>query len=304
MNKVITNKDEYYTLYEDIKNELQYYTKELTGKSIYCNCDNPQYSNFVKYFRNNFERLELKELIASYRNLDGTGGVATYNGLDWTYRELQNGSYDSKELTEYLNRADVVVTNPPYSQLASYLTFLLDNNKDFITMGNITVTNSATMFEYFKNQQIHLGRHIDTSCWFVVPKDNYNQKNTKIIDEKYHLRIGNITWWTTFPDKNIKPKCNPTVSINNHDYDRYFNYDAINVNRVKDIPKDYYGEMGVPVTYLSKHNPQLFDIIGLSNVVPKTRQDVPKYKKDVWIEKNGKPWKAPFKRIIIKRRKI
>lgn len=96
----------------------------------------------------------------------------------------------------------------------------------------------------------------------------------------------------------------PTVEYNPQKYEKYFNYDAINVNRVKDIPKDYYGEMGVPVTYLSKHNADLFDIIGLSNRVPKTRQDVPRNPADVWIEKDGKPYRSPFKRIIIKRRKI
>lgn len=243
----------------------------MLGKTIYCNCDNANHSNFVRYFRNNFDRLELKELIASHRNLDGTGGVATYNGLDWTYRELQNGSYDSEELTKYLNRADIVVTNPPYSIINKYLAFLIDNNKDFITMGNITTTNATRLFNEFKKGHLFFGHHIDQGCYFEVPVENYRDKTTKLIDDKHHLHIGNITWWTTFPDKNIKPKVVPTVDYDPQNYERYFNYNAINVNRVKDIPKDYYGEMGVPVTYLSKHNAELFDIIGLSNRVPKTR---------------------------------
>lgn len=301
---IITKKDEYYTLYEDIEKELQYYTEELTGKSIYCNCDNPQYSNFVKYFRNNFERLALKELITSHRNLDGTGGVAIYDGIDWTYRELQNGSYDSKELEEYLDRANVVVTNPPYSIINKYLAFLIDNNKDFVVMGNITTTNATRLFNEFKNGRLYFGHHIDHGCYFEVPTENYKDKTTKLIDGKHHLHIGNITWWTTFPNKNVKPKVVPTVEYNPQKYEKYFNYGAINVNRVKDIPKDYYGEMGVPVTYLSKHNADLFEIIGLSNRVPKTRQDVPRNPADVWIEKDGKPYRSPFKRIIIKRRKI
>lgn len=299
---MITYKDEYYTLYEDIEKELQYYTKELTGKTIYCNCDNPKYSNFVKYFRNNFEGLELKELIASYRNLDGTGGLAMYDGLNWQYGALKNGSYDSEELTGYLNRADIVVTNPPYSIINKYLAFLIDNNKDFIIMGNITTTNATRLFNEFKKRHLFFGHHIDHGCYFEVPFENYKDKAKKVIDDKHHLYIGNITWWTTFPNKNIKPKAIPTVEYDPQNYERYFNYDAINVNRVKDIPKDYYGEMGVPVTYLSKHNADLFEIVGLSNRVPKTRQDVPKNPADVWIEKDGKPYRSPFKRIIIKRR--
>lgn len=190
---IITKKDEYYTLYEDIEKELQYYIEELTGKSIYCNCDNPQYSNFVKYLRNNFERLALKELITSHRNLDGTGGVAIYDGIDWTYRELQNGSYDSAELTEYLNRADVVVTNPPYLIINKYLAFLIDNNKDFVVMGNITTTNATRLFNEFKNGRLYFGHHIDHGCYFEVPTENYKDKTTKLIDGKHHLHIGNIT---------------------------------------------------------------------------------------------------------------
>lgn len=222
--------------------------------------------------------------------------------MDWTHKELVNGSYDAEELTGYLNRADVVVTNPPYSILSNYINFLFENNKDFIVMGNATTITTARIFNAFKKQRIFYGHHIDTSCDFVVPEENYKDLKTKEKSGKHHLQLGNITWWTTFPNKNVKPKAIPTVEYDPKNYERYYNYDAINVNRVKDIPKDYYGEMGVPVTYLSKHNADLFEIVGLSNRVPKTRQDVPKNPADVWIEKDGKPYRSPFKRIIIKRR--
>lgn len=301
---IITKKDEYYTLYEDIEKELQYYTEELTGKSIYCNCDNPQYSNFVKYFRNNFERLALKELITSHRNLDGTGGVATYDGIDWTYRELQNGSYDSPELEEYLDRADIVVTNPPYSQLAKFLQLLLSKNKDFIIMGNLTAITIISIFNAFKAGRIFYGHHIDKGHLFLVPEENYTNRKTKTINGKHYLYIGNITWWTSFKDKNPREKFIPTVSYKDHEYLKYWNYDAINVDKTKLIPKDYYGDMGVPITYAYKHNPELFEIINLSHKVKKTRNDVPNRPENIWLEKDGKPWKNPYKRIIIKRRKI
>lgn len=283
---------------------MQYYTKELTGKSIYCNCDNPQYSNFVKYFRNNFKRLTLKELITSHRNLDGTGGVATYNGIDWTYRELQNGSYDSKELAEYLDRADIVVTNPPYSQLAKILQLLLSKNKDFIIMGNLTAITICSIFNAFKAGEIFYGHHIDKECLFLVPEKNYKNRKTKTIHGKHYLDIGNITWWTSFKDKNPKEKFMPTVNYKDHEYLKYWNYDAINVDKTKLIPKDYYGDMGVPISYTYRHNPELFEIINLSHKVKKTRNDVPHRPYNIWIEKDGKPWKDPYKRIIIKRRKI
>ncbi len=302
--KKIKSTDEYYTLYEDIEKELQYYRDELLGKTIYCNCDNPKHSNFVKYFRNNFERLELKELIASYRNLDGTGGIAFYDGLNWQYGALKNGSYDSEELTGYLNLADIVVTNPPYSNLSNFINFLLDSNKDFIVMGNATAITIARIFNAFKEQRIFYGHHIDRSCNFVVPMENYRNLKTKEKNGNHHLNIGNITWWTTFPNKNIKPPVVPSVEYDPQNYEKYFNYDAINVNRVKDIPEDYYGEMGVPIGYAYRHNSDLFEIINLSNKVKKTRQDVPNRPDNIWIEKDGKPWKMPYKRIIIKRRKI
>lgn len=298
-----SKKDEYYTLYEDIEQELQYYTNELTGKTIYCNCDNPKYSQFIQYFIDNYKKLQLKELIASYRNLDGSGGVATYDGLDWICKELENGSYDSKELTEYLNRADVVVTNPPFSQLAYFLQFLLDRNKDFIVLGNLTAITIIGIFNAFKERKIFYGHHIDKGHLFLVSEENYTDRKTKLIDGKHYLDIGNIVWWTSFDGKNIKEKFKPTVNFKDHKYYKYFNYDAINVDKVKLIPKDYFEEMGVPITYTYKHNPDLFEIIGLSNKVPKTRKDVPDKPDNVWIEKDGKPWKCPFKRIIIRRRK-
>ena len=235
-------------------------------------------------------------------NEDGTGGVATYDGVDWTYRELQNGSYDSEELKGYLKLADVVVTNPPYSQLAKFLQYLLAHNKDFIIMGNLTAITIISIFNAFKAGKIFYGHHIDTNHCFLVPEENYTNRKTQMIGGKHYLHIGNITWWTSFPDKNPKEKLVPTVKYKDHEYLKYWNYDAINVDKTKLIPKDYFGEMGVPVTYLSKHNAELFEIVGLSNRVPKTRQDVPRNPADVWIEKDGKPYRSPFKRIIIKRR--
>lgn len=301
--RVITKKDEYYTLYEDIENELQYYTKELTGKSIYCNCDNPKYSQFVQYFIDNFLKLNLKELIISFMNEDGTGGVATYDGLDWTYRELQNGSYDSKELEEYLDRADAVVTNPPFSQLDKFLQLLLNKNKDFIIMGNLTAITIINIFDAFKAGKIFYGRHIDKTHYFLVPEKNYKNRKTRIINGKHYLDIGNITWWTSFKGKNPREKFIPTVNYKDHEYLKYWNYDAINVDKTMLIPKDYFGDMGVPITYAYRHNPDLFEFINLSNKVKKTRKDVPERPDNIWLEKDGKPWKVPYKRIIIKRRK-
>lgn len=300
---MIEKKDEYYTLYEDIENELRYYTNELTGKSIYCNCDNPKYSQFIQYFIDNYKKLQLKELIASYRNLDGTGGVAIYNGLNWQCGALKNGSYDSEELTEYLKRADIVVTNPPFSRLAYFLQFLLDRNKDFIILGNLTAITIIGIFNAFKEGKIFYGHHIDKGHLFLVPEENYTNRKTKIINGKHYLDIGNITWWTSFDGKNLKEKFVPTANFKDNEYLKYFNYDAINVDKTKLIPKDYYGEMGVPITYAYRHNSELFELINLSNKISKTRKDVPYKPQDVWIERDGEPYRTPYKRIIIRRRK-
>lgn len=274
----------------------------MTGKSIYCNCDNPKYSNFVKYFKDNFKRLELKELIASHMNDDGTGGVTVFDGWNWHYKALKNGSYDSDELSKYLDRADIVVTNPPFSRLEHFLQILLDRNKDFIVLGNLTAITIRGVFNAFKNGKIFYGHHIDKEHFFIVPSKDYTGRKTKIANGKHLLRIGNITWWTSFDGKNPKEKFVPTVNFKDNEYLKYFNYDAINVDKTKLIPKDYYEEMGVPITYTYRHNPELFELINLSNKIPKTRKDVPYKQTDVWIGKDGKPYRSPFKRIIIRRK--
>ena len=274
----------------------------MMGKSIYCNCDNPKHSNFVKYFKDNFKRLQLKELIASHMNSDGTGGVTVFDGWNWHYKALKNGSYDSDELSKYLDRANIVITNPPFSKLAPFLQFLISKDKDFIVLGNLSTINSTDLFSSFKGEKIFYGHDINKGYWFLVPEEDYKSRKTKLIDGQHYLQVRNITWWTSFPDKNTRSKVEPTESYDPNKHRKYFNYDAINVDKIKDIPSDYYDEMGVPVTYLYQHNPELFEIIGLSNKVPKTRKDVPEYPQDVWIEKDGKPWKCPFKRIIIRRK--
>lgn len=239
--------DEFYTQYVDIEKELQYYNIE--DKIVYCNCDNPQYSNFYKYFKNNFKSLKITYLYCTGYNKDGNGYYAEYNGTEEILKPLNdNGDYKSEECINILKIADVIITNPPFSLFREYVKLLMDYNKQFLIIGNKNAITYKEIFPYIKNNELCLGNTISND--YYLPNGEVTQR----------LK-GLCRWFTNIPCIAPKQPLILTKTYNPIDYPHYDNYDAINVDKVKDIPIDYDGVMGVPITFLQYYNSSQFEII-------------------------------------------
>lgn len=275
--------DEFYTPLPMIEDELKHYRNHFKAKTVLCNCDDPRVSNFFRYFVIYFDVLELKKVIATcYKNdnadlfsqgmtekavyLEYDGSVKYTGEQDFAKipcKQLNgNGDYKSKECVEFLNQADIVVTNPPFSKMKDYLPFLIDSGKRFLILANLNHATWADTFPYFYEQRVWLGYN-DGHFWFQVP-DSYQEKNTdykKVNGIKYR-RMGNICWFTNLDLDKRHLKLETGIRYNAEQYKKFDNFDAINIDKTTDIPMDYDGIMGVPITFLTKHNPEQFKIIG------------------------------------------
>lgn len=352
-------KDEFYTSYEDIQAEINNYDKLFQGKTVLCNCDDPFESNFCKFFLRNFNYLGLKRLICtSYTTSPVVGtqmtiwdimgeSVQRSNGYVMDISEVPmangrgvsdddiekllhskkrgvkklqgDGDFRSAECIEYLDQADIVVTNPPFSLFREYVALLTEHKKDFIIIGNTNSLTYREIFKLFKEDRIRTGyTKFNVGMFFEVP--DYYEKYTKIVDGKKFARVSTSCWFTSLPVKkhNDTLICYKTYTPEN--YPKYANFDAININTYTDIPKDYDGYMGVPVTFLDKYNPDQFELIGLgiSNSgleigVSPYKEEHKKYRKEVqhkgavdgdlyMLDENGHP-DVPYARIIIRRKK-
>lgn len=280
--------DEFYTLLSDIEKEVNNYTDFFKDKIVYCNCDDARESNFFKFFSLNFERLGLKKLITTGYKKDGHGVVLVYEGDkngnrmvdddEVVVTELQgDGSYDSEECIEFLKECDVVVTNPPFSLFRNYVKQLMDYNKKFLIIGSQNAITYKEIFPYIKNNQLWLGMN-----WVK----EFIQPNKEI------KKFGNICWFTNVENKKRNKPLDLYRKYNPTDYPKYDNYDAIEVSKVTDIPEDYNGVMGVPITFLDKYCPTQFEIVGIDRYV----EDNPNYGHRFNI--NGKECYA---RILIKK---
>ena len=273
--------DEFYTMLTDIEKEMRYYKDFFKDKVVYCNCDDARESNFFKYFSLNFEFLGLKKLISTGYKADGKGVVLVYEGDKNGNRRVDNeeiivnelngdGDFRSEECIEYLKQADVVVTNPPFSLFRQYVKQLMDYNKKFIIIGSQNAITYKEIFPYIKNNQLWLGMSMNGSNrWFVAP-DSYEVKENAAgykLDEKGRKMffVNGVTWFTNIENKRRNEKLDLYKRYSFEDYPKYDNYDAIEVSRVDEIPMDYDGVMGVPITFLYKYNPKQFEILDLIN---------------------------------------
>lgn len=257
--------DEFYTLYQDIEREMKHYSNAFGGKIVYCNCDDARHSNFTKYFVDNFDSLGLKKLICTCYNANGNGMVFFYDGHTSHLETLQgNGDFRSEECISYLKECDVVVTNPPFSLFRYYVKQLMEYGKRFIVLGNMNAIAYKEIFPYVKANQLWWGASIHSGDRkFYVP-DNYPlNASTCGVDEngKKYLRVTGIRWFTNIDHNKTKPSLTLTKKYNPIVYPKYDNYDAINVNKVVDIPIGYQGIMGVPITFLDKYNSNEYELI-------------------------------------------
>ena len=235
--------DEFYTRIEDIALEVSKYKDYFRGKSVLCNC-NDVGSAFWQYFHNNFHELGLKNLLAVSYGTNAT--KIEYNSSE--IKLLGNGDFRSKECIELLNEADIVVTNPPFSLFREYIDTLMAHKKKFLIVGNLNAVKYSNVFPLLMENKIRLG---------------YNSINKFTQADGSIKKFGNIVWYTNLPRSYNILQLDKTY--NKEDYPKYDNYNAIEVSRTSNIPIDYNGIMGVPISYMTKHNPQQFSIVGIFN---------------------------------------
>lgn len=277
-------KDEFYTQLSDIENELRHYRPHFKGKIVLCNCDDPRVSNFFKYFALNFEILGLKKLIATcYKNNEpdlfsmNTAEQAVYiiyegdkNGnkvpdpSEMEVLPLQgDGDFRSAECIELLKQADIVCTNPPFSLFREYIAQLIKYNKKFLIIGNQNAIHYREIFPLFKNNQIWLGYGFHRNCAHFISR--YQDTATDADHRDGMIRVSGVTWFTNLEIQKRHEEIILYKTYNPVDYPHYDNFDAINVDKTQDIPVDYDGVIGVPMTFMYKYCPDQFDIVGILN---------------------------------------
>lgn len=307
--------DEFYTRIEDIEKELKYYKDFFRGKVVFCNCGDAIHHNFGKYFSMNFEHLGLKKLICTSFEMDGSHGkVAIYEGDkngnyipdsdEWTTYVLEgNGDFRSAECVELLKQSDVVVSNPPFSLFREYVAQLMEYGKKFLIIGNMNAITYKEIFPLIKDNKIWLGVSIKSGDRkFYVP-DNYPLNASGCgIDEngKRFIRVKGVRWFTNIEDANCNLPLDLYKKYNPKDYPKYDNYNAINVNKTSDIPMDYDGVMGVPITFLDKYCPTQFEIVDAREIglTDKQKNKSTMLVKDADSAINGKP---TYARILIRK---
>ena len=265
--------DEFYTQMGDIENELRHYKDHFRDKVVYCNCDHPRKSNFVKYFRVNFQSLGLKKLIAScYRNNQPDlfseyhwepAIWMEYTGKQMDIKSLrENGDFRSAECIELLKQSDIVVTNPPFSLFREYVTQLMEHDKKFLIIAPMNAIKYNEVFPLIKVNRLWMGTE-DVKKFEVQE----NSKKAKFCEEngKWYQKFGNACWFTNLQHDKHNEELILSKTYSPQEYPRYDNYDAIDVSKVRDIPKDWAGHMGVPISFLAKHNPDQFEIVGVCN---------------------------------------
>ena len=316
--------DEFYTQLSDIEREMCHYTIHFQNRVVLCNCDDPYESNFFKYFAMNFNRLGLKKLIATCydsspvageqlsifpekrpyaieitevndENGDGAVDLADVEYLlknkANTIRKLQSGDFRGKECIALLKQSDIVVTNPPFSLFREFVAQLMKYDKKFIIIGNQNAITYKEIFPLLKENKMWWGNSIHSGDReFRVPDDYPLHAAGYRIDENgiKYIRVKGIRWYTNVDFVERHEELLLYKKYSPDEYHKYDNYDAININKTADIPYDYDGDMGVPITFLDKYNPDQFEIVRFR----KGNDD-----KDLSVD-----GKCPYFRIIIRRR--
>ena len=263
--------DEFYTRLEDIEKEMCHYREHFRGKVIYCNCDDPKESNFFKFFSLQFEFLGLKKLISTGYKENGHGVAYIYEGDKnennlpddseiQTYELQGNGDFRSEECIEFLKEADVVVTNPPFSLFREVVAQLVEYNKKFLLLGNNNAITYKEIFPLIMSNKMWLGYSNNKTMEFVL-SDSY-EKWDRIENGKKIGKVPAISWFTNLEHDHRNRPLDLTQRYDPRYYPKYDNYNAIECSKVMDIPRDYDGVIGVPITFLDKYCPNQFRIIG------------------------------------------
>lgn len=315
-------KDEFYTQISDIENELRHYRKLLQGKVVYCNCDDPYVSAFFEYFTKNFEFFGLKKLITTcYKSqrmdlfsqndadqaikLEYEGGaphnLPTPTDIGVTILK-EDGDFRSQECIEILKEADVVVTNPPFSLFTEYVAQLAEYDKKFIIVGHQNAITYKGVFPLIKGNRMWLGYGFKRNmAHFITP--HYEDTASDTDHQEGKIRVSGVVWYTNL-DHNKRHEEMILVQRyhgNEGEYPTYDNYNAIEVSRTQNIPMDFHGAMGVPITFLTKYNPEQYEIIGA------TESEGAGFSAGLWNPESGVAQaaingKRVYKRIFIRNR--
>lgn len=289
-----SKKDEFYTQLQTIEDEIDNYTDKFKDKVVYCNCDDARESNFFFYFLSNFERLGLKKLISSsYINreydlfnfndekdkamsFEYLGGFIEEDLLknkdimsidSIKVKSLKgNGDFRSDECLGLLNEADIIVTNPPFSLFKEFIQILINYKKNFLLIGNNNAITYKDFFHLLKDNKVWPGGLFNKTVEFEVPSNYDKWDRLDELTGKKYASVPAISWWTNMkhdkmPSGNVE--LTKSYKDNPNDYPKYCNYNAIDVNKLTNIPKDYDGIMGVPITFIGIYNPNQFNILGL-----------------------------------------
>ena len=274
-------KDEFYTQLSDIERELSHYKEHFRGKTVLCNCDDPRISNFFRYFAYNFEHLGLKRLITTcYKNQDtDLFSMNTCEQAIWLeyfgdkngdkipnpdeigiHNFKGDGDFRSAECIELLKQADIVVTNPPFSLFREYVAQLIEYDKKFVIIGHQNAITYKEIFPLIKDNKIWLGYGFKGGAGHFISK--YEDTATAGDHREGMIRVSGVVWFTNLDIDKRHEDLILYKTYNPEEYPKYDNYDAINVDKTSDIPCDYDGVMGVPITFLDKCNPEQFEILG------------------------------------------
>jgi hypothetical protein len=332
--------DEFYTQLSDIEREIKHYKHHFKGKVVYCNCDDPRVSNFFHFFSYNFEKLGLKKLIATCYKNQNMDLFSTNDAEQAVYLEYEgdrnnnnvpdleeigvmqlngDGDFRSKESIELLKQADIVVTNPPFSLFREYVAQLIEYNKKFVIVGHQNAIKYKEIFPLIRDNKIWLGFGFKGGAahFINVHYEDYAAAGDHV---EGMIRVSGVHWFTNL---DINKRHEDLILYKNYtpeEYPKYENFDAINVDITKDIPMDYTGLMGVPITFMDKYNPEQFEIIGvgIANLgieigIQPYKTEHKKYRKevqkrgavdgDLYMMVDGEVT-VPYSRIIIKNKKI
>ena len=285
--------DDFYTRLEDINEEMNHYEDKFRGKVVFCNCDDPKWSNFWKYFHLNFSVLGLKKLISTHYDKTEPTYKMEYAGGDDNDIEVGvrtplegNGDFRNQECLDLLDEADIVATNPPFSLFREYVAVLMERNKKFLIIGNKNAITYKEIFPLLKENKIWLG---------------YNAVHDFLQLDGSTKKFGNIGWFTNLDINKRHEKLTLWKHYTLEEYPKYDNYDAINVDKVNQIPCDYDGVMGVPITFLDKYNPKQFEIIDGIGRYSILKNEETKANGKYLSMINGK---AKYFRILIKKTRV
>jgi hypothetical protein len=327
LNKNLNNakagkKDEFYTELTDIEKELRHYKDHFKGKTVFCNCDDPRVSNFFHYFSHKFEDLELKKLITTcYKNqerdlfstnksesaiwLEYNGdknGDRVPNPEEIGIHKLKgDGDFRSQESISLLTQADIIVTNPPFSLFREYVAQLIEHDKKFIIVGHQNALTYKEIFPLIKENKVWLGYGFNGGAAHFI-NTQYEDYATAGNHKEGKIRVSGVHWFTNLDTRKRHEDLILYKTYNKKEFPTYDNYDAIEVSKTKDIPMDYKGVMGVPITFMDKYNPDQFEIIGA------TESEGKGFSNGLWNEEskvaqamvNGE---RVYKRIFIKNKR-